>query len=140
MNTNQIAMIHMSGLRPEIAEYVKRLKIIRGLRKKVAKQISRTVKTVKFTKWVKKRGKSLKKARSSKQSPTIKEVKTYRRIVRSFSKKGKHQSEKVWRSVEHYSLKDGETWTDLWAYDTKRPTKRTHTFWFPLKLEDKISA
>jgi hypothetical protein len=101
------------------------------LRKKALRQLKKTIKQVKATKTIKK---PLKKAtRSAKQEPKGNEdLKLYRRILRSITKKGKAQSEKVWRSVEHYSLKSGEEWVNDWAYDHRKPTASTPTFVFPL--------
>ena len=101
------------------------------LRKKALRQLKKTIKQVKATKTIKKH---LKKAtRSAKQEPKGNEdLKLYRRILRSITKKGKAQSEKVWRSVEHYSLKSGEEWVNDWAYDHRKPTASTPTFVFPL--------
>ena len=102
-----------------------------SLRKKVLRQLKKTVKPVKVKKTSKK---TLKKAtRSAKQQPKSNDdLKLYRRILRSITKKGKEQTEKVWRSVEHYSLKDGEQWINDWAYDHRKPTASTPTFVFPL--------
>ena len=102
-----------------------------GLRKKVLRQLKKTVKPVKSAKINKK---TLKKAtRSAKQeSKSNADLKLYRRILRSITKKGKEQTEKVWRSVEHYTLKNGEEWTNDWAYDHRKPTASTPTFVFPL--------
>ena len=102
-----------------------------SLRKKVLRQLKKTVKPVKVKKTSKK---TLKKAtRSVKQeSKSNTDLKLYRRILRSITKKGKEQTEKVWRSVEHYSLKDGEQWINDWAYDHRKPTASTPTFVFPL--------
>ena len=101
------------------------------LRKKVLRQLKKTIKPVKAKKTIKK---PLKKAtRSAKQEPKSNaDLKLYRRILRSITKKGKEQTEKVWRSVEHYSLKNGEEWTNDWAYDHRKPTASTPTFVFPL--------
>ena len=101
------------------------------LRKKVLRELKKTVKPVKAKKTSKK---TLKKAtRSDKQEPKSNaDLKLYRRILRSITKKGKEQTEKVWRSVEHYSLKDGEEWVNDWAYDHRKPTASTPTFVFPL--------
>ena len=101
------------------------------LRKKALRQLKKTIKQVKATKTIKKH---LKKAtRSAKQEHKGNEdLKLYRRILRSITKKGKAQSEKVWRSVEHYSLKSGEEWVNDWAYDHRKPTASTPTFVFPL--------
>ena len=101
------------------------------LRKKALRQLKKTVKPVKSAKISKK---VLKKAtRSAKQEPKSSEdIKLYRRILRSITKKGKEQTEKVWRSVEHYSLKTGEEWVNDWAYDHRKPTASTPTFVFPL--------
>ena len=101
------------------------------LRKKVLRQLKKTVKPVKAKKI---RKKVLKKTtRSDKQEPiSNSNLKLYRRILRSITKKGKQQTEKVWRSVEHYSLKSGEEWVNDWAYDHRKPTANTPTFVFPL--------
>ena len=101
------------------------------LRKKALRQLKKTVKPVKAKKTSKK---VLKKAtRSAKQQPKGNaDLKLYRRILRSITKKGKEQTEKVWRSVEHYSLKSGEEWVNDWAYDHRKPTASTPTFVFPL--------
>jgi hypothetical protein len=101
------------------------------LRKKALRQLKKTIKQVKATKTIKK---PLKKAtRSAKQEPKGNEdLKLYRRILRSITKKGKAQSEKVWRSVDHYHLKSGEEWVNDWAYDHRKPTASTPTFVFPL--------
>ena len=101
------------------------------LRKKVLRELKKTVKPVKAVKIKKKTLK--KEIRSAKQAPKGNaDLKLYRRILRSITKKGKEQTEKVWRSVEHYSLKDGEEWVNDWAYDHRKPTASTPTFVFPL--------
>ena len=101
------------------------------LRKKVLRQLKKTVKPVKAKKTIKKVLKKTK--RSDKQEPiSNSNLKLYRRILRSITKKGKQQTEKVWRSVEHYSLKSGEEWVNDWAYDHRKPTASTPTFVFPL--------
>jgi hypothetical protein len=90
-------------------------------------QLKRSVETVK----------PLKKQRQRKDGLAL-GIKLYRRISKIISKKGAFQKAKPWRSADHYTLKNGETWTDLWAYDVKKPTKDTKTFWFPLLLHDSI--
>lgn len=98
------------------------------LRKKALRQLKKTVKPAKAKKTSKK---VLKK--TIKQTPESNDnLKLYRRILRSIVKKGKTQSEKVWRSVDHYSLKTGEEWVNDWAYDHRKPTASTPTFVFPL--------
>jgi len=98
-----------------------------GLRKKALRQLKQTVKPVKAKKTS---NKVLKK--TTEQSPNLSNLKLYRRILRSIVKKGKAQSEKVWRSVDHYSLKPNEEWINDWAYDHRKPTASTPTFVFPL--------
>ena len=101
------------------------------LRKKALRELKKTIKPVKAKKTSKK---VLKNAtRSAKQEPKSNaDLKLYRRILRSITKKGKEQTEKVWRSVEHYTLKSGEEWVNDWAYDHRKPTASTPTFVFPL--------
>ena len=41
-------------------------------------------------------------------------------------KKGKQIKAKVWRSEKLYKLKAGEKWLDIWAIDTRKPTKGSH--------------
>ena len=104
-----------------------------SLRKKVLRQLKKTVKPVK----AKKTSKNYTRAaiRSAKQEPKSNaDLKLYRRILRwkAYCGRGKEQTEKVWRSVEHYSLKEGEEWMNDWAYDHRKPTASTPTFVFPL--------
>jgi len=101
------------------------------LRKKALRQLKKTVKPVKAAKIIKKVLK--KKTSAAKKEPKSNaDLKLYRRILRSITKKGKEQTEKVWRSVEHYTLKSGEEWVNDWAYDYRKPTASTPTFVFPL--------
>ena len=98
------------------------------LRKKALRQLKKTVKPVK----AKKISKKVLKKTTAQTPKSNADLKLYRRILRSITKKGKEQTEKVWRSVEHYSLKDGEEWVNDWAYDHRKPTASTPTFVFPL--------
>ncbi len=101
------------------------------LRRKALRQLKKTVRRVQPKKTSKKVLK--KKTRFAKQEPKGNaDLKLYRRILRSITKKGKEQTEKVWRSVEHYNLKTGEEWVNDWAYDHRKPTASTPTFVFPL--------
>jgi len=98
------------------------------LRKKTLRQLKKTVKPAK----AKKTSKKVLKKTTAKTPKSNDNLKLYRRILRSIVKKGKEQSEKVWRSVDHYSLKTGEEWVNDWAYDHRKPTASTPTFVFPL--------
>ena len=98
------------------------------LRKKTLRQLKKTVKPAK----AKKTNKKVLKKTTTQTPKSIDDLKLYRRILRSIVKKGKAQSEKVWRSVDHYSLKTGEEWVNDWAYDHRKPTASTPTFVFPL--------
>ena len=98
------------------------------LRKKALRQLKKTVKPVK----AKKTSKKVLKKTTAQTPQSNDNLKLYRRILRSIVKKGKAQSEKVWRSVDHYSLKTGEEWVNDWAYDHRKPTASTPTFVFPL--------
>ena len=94
---------------------------LKELRKTTKKVAAASTSTSIKKKPAKKAGKKPAKKAVSKGDKRI-----YRMMEKLIMKKGKQVKAKVWRSEKLYNLKAGEKWLDIWAIDTRKPTKGSH--------------
>ena len=94
---------------------------LKELRKTTKKVVAASTSTSIKKKPAKKVGKKPAKKAVSKGDKRI-----YRMMEKLIMKKGKQVKAKVWRSEKLYNLKAGEKWLDIWAIDTRKPTKGSH--------------
>jgi len=126
-----------SSLKSAIKKAVKARNAKRRLHKKslkeTLKELRKTTKKVASTSTsssIKKKLSKPAKKKPAKKKPAKKaaagEKRIYRLMLKTIVKKGKEVKAKVWRSEKLYKLKEGEKWLDIWAIDTRKPTKGSH--------------
>ena len=134
ITTQQQQTMIKSGLKSAIKKAVKARNAKRRLHKKslknMLKELRKTTKKVASTSTSSSIKKKLSKKKLSKKKPAKKaaagEKRIYRQIQKTIVKNGKQVKAKVWRSEKLYKLKEGEKWLDIWAIDTRKPTKGSH--------------
>ena len=132
ITTQQQQTMMKSGLKSAIKKAVKARNAKRRLHKRslkdTLKELRKTTKKVAAsstsTSIKKKPAKKSGKKPAKKAAPGDKRV--YRMMEKLIMKKGKQVKAKVWRSEKLYKLKAGEKWLDIWAIDTRKPTKGSH--------------
>ena len=132
ITTQQQQTMMKSSLKSAIKKAVKARNAKRRLHKRslkdTLKELRKTTKKVAASST----STSIKKkpAKKSGKKPAKKAVagekRIYRQMLKTIVKKGKQVKAKVWRSEKLYKLKDGEKWLDIWAIDTRKPTKGSH--------------
>ena len=132
ITTQQQQTMMKSGLKSAIKKAVKSRNTKRRLHKRSLKmslkELRKTTKKVAATST----STSIKKkpAKKAGKKPAKKaaagDKRIYRLMVKTIVKKSKQVKAKVWRSEKLYKLKEGEEWLDIWAIDTRKPTKGSH--------------
>lgn len=132
ITTQQQQTMMKSGLKLAIKKAVKARNAKRRLHKRslkdTLKELRKTTKKVAATST----NSSIKKkpAKKAGKKPAKKaaagDKRIYRMMEKLIMKKGKQVKAKVWRSEKLYKLKAGEKWLDIWAIDTRKPTKGSH--------------
>lgn len=134
ITTQQQQTMMKSGLKSAIKKAVKARNAKRRLHKKnlkdTLKELRKTTKKVAAsstsTSIKKKPAKKAGKKKPGKKKPEAGDKRIYRMMEKLIMKKGKKVKAKVWRSEKLYKLKAGEKWLDIWAIDTRKPTKDSH--------------
>ena len=131
ITTQQQTKSALKGLKSAIKKAVKarnaKLRLHKRSLKNTLKELRKTTKKVGATSTsasIKK--KPAKKAGIKKVVNKSSTQRIYRMIEKVITKKGKKVNAKVWRSEKTYELKEGEKWLDIWAIDTRKPTKGSH--------------
>ena len=135
ITTQQQQTMMKSGLKSAIKNAVKARNAKRRLHKRslkpMLKQLRKTTKKVAATSTstsIKKKPvkKTAGKKKPAKKAAANSEKRVYRMMEKIITKKGKKVRARVWRSEKLYKLKDSEKWLDIWAIDTRKPTKGSH--------------
>ena len=133
ITTQQKQTMFKSSLKSAIKKAVKARSAKRRLHKRslkdTLKELRKTTKKVAAASTstsIKK--KTAKKAakKPAKKAVSKGDKRIYRMMEKLIMKKGKQVNAKVWRSEKLYKLKAGEKWLDIWAIDTRKPTKGSH--------------
>ena len=134
ITTQQQQTLFKVNMRSAIKNAVKARNAKRRLHKRslkdTLKELRKTTKKVAATSTStsikKKPAKKAGKKKPAKKKTEAGDKRIYRMMEKLIMKKGKQVKAKVWRSEKLYNLKAGEKWLDIWAIDTRKPTKGSH--------------
>ena len=134
ITTQQQQTLFKVNMRSAIKNAVKARNAKRRLHKRslkdTLKELRKTTKKVAATSTStsikKKPAKKAGKKKPAKKKAEAGDKRIYRMMEKLIMKKGKQVKAKVWRSEKLYKLKAGEKWLDIWAIDTRKPTKGSH--------------